>query len=316
MKFNIVKLEVKSPVHFGIKPGASETTEKFPRSDTIYSAIINNSVKLYGKEIADKIKDKIKVSSGFPYIARGNKEIYYFPIPLNQFSENKEIKKRTYISKDIFEKIIAGEKEIDDFKELLNEPERFVKIADNPHSSVSRNCNGVLEYFYFYSTEIFYNREKVDGYYFIYEIDDSIDKIFRNTLELVKDTGIGGLRTYGKGLIEKLEYGDISIKTPEKSNYYVSLSFYYQSGKDKIDYTKSYYKIIRRGGYIYSYNAKPYLKKEINLLAEGSVLFSQSEKPEGILVDVTPDIFREHKVYKNGYFIGIPVKGDDNNVSE
>ena len=65
------------------------------------------------------------------------------------------------------------------------------------------------------------------------------------------------------------------------------------------------YSLIERKGFIYSEDGKSLRRKSVRMLKEGSVF---NREIVGEIVNVTPSIFKEHKVYRNGSAFLIPIR--------
>ena len=72
---------------------------------------------------------------------------------------------------------------------------------------------------------------------------------------------------------------------------------------DSVDWQRGNYAVVSRTGRIDSPSGPGELKKQINMVAEGSVLYSSSE-PRGAAPDVAPDGFA-HPVFRAGFAVAI-----------
>ena len=83
------------------------------------------------------------------------------------------------------------------------------------------------------------------------------------------------------------------------------LSLYTPAVDDAVDWGRGSYAVLARGGRIDSPSGSGELKKQIQMVAEGSVLFSDGV-PLGAAPDVAPDGFA-HPVFRAGFALAIPV---------
>jgi CRISPR/Cas system CSM-associated protein Csm4 (group 5 of RAMP superfamily) len=83
------------------------------------------------------------------------------------------------------------------------------------------------------------------------------------------------------------------------------LSLLAPSPEDAIDWTRGSYSVLARGGRIDSPVRQGELKKQLNMIAEGSVLIAEAA-PQGSSPDVAPDGF-PHPVYRAGFALSIPL---------
>jgi CRISPR type III-A-associated RAMP protein Csm4 len=83
------------------------------------------------------------------------------------------------------------------------------------------------------------------------------------------------------------------------------LSLFTPSEADAVDWDKGNYAMVSRGGRIESPAAYGDLKKQLNMVCEGSVLVAR-ELLRGAAPDVAPDGF-PHPVYRAGFAVSIPI---------
>ena len=83
------------------------------------------------------------------------------------------------------------------------------------------------------------------------------------------------------------------------------LALFTPAAEDSIDWTRGNYSVIVRGGRVDSPARQGDLKKQLNMVAEGSVLVA-AKSPEGASPDVGPDGF-PHPVYRAGFALAIPL---------
>lgn len=306
----IFKLKFKSSIHIGQREGFLESIDETIHSDTLFSAYCNGYLMLYGRE---KLEDLLKrfqenppflISSCFLFW----KDKLYFPVPLNQFPKEKDLKKVNFIEKDGFEEIINGKKLEEIFKNYKalpskNSKEKPYLVSKNPRICLSRLNNSPGENF-FYFAEMHFSKEA--GFFFLVDFKDKeIEKEFIGTMRLLQDEGFGGDRTAGKGFFELEDGGEIEIKGPKNPDGYICLSLLSPKENEIGDLKDGFYEIIERKGYIYSPFTKSLRRKNLRVLKEGSVFLS---KKMGKIEDITPDYFKEHKVYRYGLAFNIPVK--------
>jgi CRISPR type III-A-associated RAMP protein Csm4 len=137
----------------------------------------------------------------------------------------------------------------------------------------------------------------------------------RAAFRLLADEGFGGKRTSGWGQSEPPEFQEgswpallfpklaraASMAQPENENdapeppLHWLLSVFTPSESDVVDWSAGDYSVLLRGGYV---DSAPSLKKEVRMIAEGSVLASADDL-KGTAVDVAPDGYA-HPVYRSG----------------
>jgi CRISPR type III-A-associated RAMP protein Csm4 len=83
------------------------------------------------------------------------------------------------------------------------------------------------------------------------------------------------------------------------------LSLFTPAQSDAVDWERGSYSLLTRGGRIESPAGSGELKKQVQMVAEGSVLFAASA-PRGAAPDVAPDGFA-HPVFRAGFAVSIPL---------
>ena len=85
------------------------------------------------------------------------------------------------------------------------------------------------------------------------------------------------------------------------------LSLFTPAPDDSVDWRRGNYVVLARGGRVDSPAGSGELKKEIQMVAEGSVLCAAAP-PRGSAADVAPDGFA-HPVFRAGFALAIPLPG-------
>ena len=331
MQYKIFKLKFETPVHFGSeKVGTSlEKTNIICHSDTLFSAMCQEILKLYDETVLSDFVDMVEdgellFSSLLPY----NKNSLFLPKPclLLERAYNKEdtdstsikkkkMKKLEYISINDFQKYINHLKTGDNF----DYDEDFYKIYETDTTEkVSLNTDSDKNNIYYVGSTYF--KEGCGLYVLVaYDNDEQIE-IFEKILTSLGYSGIGGKRTsgYGKFIIEDEMYPDVNGLEEEKliyslleenGDYQETLSVVSPSDEelDNNDFDKAFYKLISRNGYVYSTtytNDNTLVKrKSLSMFKEGSCFPFEIN---GEIKDVSDN--GKHPVYKNGKCLKIGVK--------
>jgi len=74
---------------------------------------------------------------------------------------------------------------------------------------------------------------------------------------------------------------------------------------DSVDWRRGNYTVLPRGGRVDSPAGSGELKKQIQMVAEGSVVYAETA-PRGSAADVAPDGFA-HPVFRAGFAVAIPL---------
>ena len=148
------------------------------------------------------------------------------------------------------------------------------------------------------------------GLYFLIDLRmKEYEKKLGAAIRVLGDEGIGGDRTYGKGLF-KPEFEEIEVNM-EPKNHFVTLSLYYPMKEEIAMLKEGYYELVSRGGWIYSLDAKNLRRRTVRMFSEGSVFEFDGNSKSGLyggLADVKPKKFAEHDVCRYGYAFAVPME--------
>ena len=92
---------------------------------------------------------------------------------------------------------------------------------------------------------------------------------------------------------------------PEGLTAHWLLSLFAPAAADTVDWTRGDYTVLARGGRVESPAGSGELKKQVRMIAEGSVLYAGAP-PCGAAADVAPDGFA-HPVFRAGFALAIPL---------
>lgn len=296
-------------MHLGQREGWREGSIPLPHSDTLFSALCHVDWMLNGTigenelsiiRAVRSVPIALLLSSCFPFI---DKELFW-PVPLNQLSMEKDVRRIRYIDTAGFAKLLHGEK-IDN----IYEGHRTIPdwrtgetpwiIQDVPRVSLNRWTNHPDEN-YFHVGQVSF--KKGAGFFFSYAIDDNWShQQFETMMRLLADEGLGGYRSVGYGLSLPPIFTTIDLDAPDDSDGVVHLSLYYPARNQNISYDLGFYEMIERRGYIFSPFHRNLHKRSLRMFVEGSV-FSDAPENQGEIVDITPTApyLNMHKVYRYG----------------
>lgn len=315
--YKIAKLRFVSGVHLG--SGAGEEYDRSMRqlhSDTISAALC--SVWALGNEDVEGFLHSFRVSSAMP-IYRGR---LFLPLPFDKScitvtedsegAQHKRIKKLQWIEQPLWERLSReGCIEIS----LSNISACGSAIAESDakeiyiqHQSLEQKV-AVLdgqdnEPYYF--DRIYWGEGVELGV--VYE--SSREEDFRTTFSLLAESGFGTRRTVGNGLFD-VEFGSVDINLAEGADGVQLLSLWHPKREEwRVEVMSgSCYDIITRGGFI-SGSTSPAernkIKKSVNMVLAGSVI--ATTELEGDIVDVRPEGFDAHPVWRDGRALYLPFK--------
>lgn len=296
----LVRLKFKS----ALRIGGGETTQDddfqgILHSDTIFSALMNEWVRLFPADDVDKLIADIpfQLSSAFPYYMNE----YYLPTPIGtgKFYMEK-LKDVPFLELYDFLDLAGGNYKGILKKELRNPIDEIMFNHTVPRVTIDRMSA---------STNIFESSgwlfKDGGGLYFLVEINDETfrDK-FELCIRLLSHSGLGADRSIGYGLfeseIENIDMGrawtDLFRKRDGEKTAYCALSLIYPS-REEAKAALSY-RVFTRRGWIFSRSSTVQMKRRAcKMLAEGSLFH---EPIKGQIADVTPTEFSDHRIYRYG----------------
>ena len=333
MTYLLYKLRFPNGIHIGTASGNTlEETMISVYSDTFYSALFNEYMKIYNNDELYKISEagNFLVSDFLPFKEKDDKTTdFYLPKPFISIVR-KEIKK------DDEEKIdrkkvkatnfIPADK-LGEYFSFLKNGKNFPVIDDNFGKKQLYTKNKVSlenEDTQLYNIEIFKFNEK-SGLYFIVKLpeDEKWQEIFQNILDSLALTGIGGKKNSGFGqfiaedpmIFDGLDFEKIESESDSFINralFSVEKNFLILSSYspkieeiEKIKEIGNYYQLIKRSGFVNSssYSEQAEKRKQVYMLSSGSVL---NFKPEGKILDL--NLHGKHSIYRMGKPIVLGVK--------
>ena len=301
-------LKPRGPFHVGEREGMREGSGVFIHSDTLFSALCHSYLLLYGKEELERFlaaengaDPPLVLSSAFPYW-NGK---YYFPVPRNFTSRDKEAKKLRFIEQSAFEALLV-EPLPDDKLISFGLPPGVIETDDVPKVTVSRTGGSASDESGFYHVGMTFYKDA--SLYFLarYGTDESRRRV-EAAMRLMCDEGIGGYRTVGKGQFEQPDFSQgVSIDEPESPSADLMLSLYYPKETESQGLPDGFYDLVPRRGYVFSPTTRSLRRKDVSVFSEGSVFPGNGRT--GKLVDVTPDGFNDHSVYRCGLAFTVPCR--------
>ena len=331
MSYLLYKLRFPSGIHIGTAFGNTlEETMISVYSDTFYSALFNEYMKIYNNDELYKISEAgdFLVSDLLPFKEKEDRTTdFYLPKPFINI-ERKVIKTETTVDRKKVKAInfIPADK-LNEYFSFLEKGTKFPEIDDNfgkrqlyTKNKVSLNGEDTK----LYNIEVF-KFNKNSGLYFIVKLpeDDKWQEIFENILESLSLTGIGGKKNSGFGqfisedpmffdgtdfdAIESESDAFINRALFTKSKKFLLLSSYSPKIEEikKIKESDNCYQLIKRSGFVNSssYSEQAEKRKQVYMLSSGSVL---NFKPEGKILDLS--LHGNHSIYRMGKPIVLGVK--------
>lgn len=318
MSYYAIKLFPPDIFRIRVGDGRIDKVSSMIHSDTLFSAIVNCYIKLFGDSKVKDFVDRLLISSLLYGIRIEEREILFLPKPIIDLRSDtdldvKLLKRIEWISIGAFKRVVdrfnGSSIGIDiaelsflnsrfliskdeDFREGKNYVD-FISTSLEPKVSLEREHNTSKNLYFQEELEIrsieLDNGFKVKPFlYFI--VKNPQDELFY-TMNLLIEEGIGGERSFGKGVFNYWEKDSIEI--PDDGNYGILLSLVTPK-KEEID-SILYYGLVKRDGFIYHNGPVGIRKKRHYKLSEGSLVRLPFE---GQNIDVSP--IREKSVISYG----------------
>ncbi len=324
-----------------------ESGEHFA-SDSLFAAIVARIVALRGAAEAERFVNALKsdaplcvLSSAFPRAG----DMCLFPTPLELpkptkpgAPKHKDLKKCKYVSRAIFDALIAGDELANwltpenklqggtvllapgDKKQLPQDAradEKIWTIEKRPRVKVGRAVPN--SQIYFTGRVVF---QKDCGLWFAVrwlQRDPEIEQLLNDALADLGDAGIGGERNVGFGQCKIEKTGTLDLPDADGKSW-VSLSRYLPVKDEMTALTNGVaYAIQTIPGWVQSPGNKPERRRTVRMIAEGAVLGAVARAVPGQIVDVQPKYATEadseiksrldHPVWRNGRALAIGFAG-------
>ena len=335
MSYLLYKLRFPNGIHIGTASGNTlEETMLSVYSDTFYSAIFNEYMKIYNDDELYKVSEtgEFLVSDLLPFKEKEDMLTdFYLPKPFisvqrdetakekndEEVVDRKKVKATNFIPADRLEEYFSFLKTGKNFPEIDDDFGRKQLYTKNKVSLENEDTQ-------LYNIEIF-KFNKQSGLYFIVKLpkDKKWQEIFKNILESLSLTGIGGKRNSGFGQFRREDPiffdGETFDSIESESDAYINRGLYSDEEKylslssyspkteeiEKIKESENYYQLIKRSGFVNSslYSEQAEKRKQVYMLSSGSVL---SFKPEGKILDLK--LYGKHSIYRMGKPIVLGVK--------
>lgn len=162
-------------------------------------------------------------------------------------------------------------------------PLNFLHTNVNPGVEINRMTT--MSENYFINEELTITYGETSTYFiqpfFYFFIDGEVPNYVIAAIHLLKDEGIGGKRTVGKGFLKNININEGPHILQRKGHYYLSLSSYFPAkGEEKQLFQ---YELEKRNGFIYSFGGTRFRKQSVMIVNEGSLFH---EKVKGELIDI------------------------------
>jgi CRISPR-associated protein Csm4 len=300
-------------------------------SDTLFSALINIAKKL-GRdgELVDYFRNgDLKISSCFYLLESPSTTIYFLPKPLCPITDEtnyKKLKKIQYVSTGVFQSGIGINNWLSEKnKGILFNEKNWIATKEELQALLGGKNENLFKNISFFDKQNIpqvrvHTNETQNNFYqntnlqiadlrelhpelrvHFYCLASGINELFKQTLALLEDEGIGGQRSTGCGNIEKVEW----MAMPEIFNfkgdtYNCSLSLTAPAKEDLPYLENSFYQTLFRGGRRIRENHR---LKQIVMLKEGCITDFQLS---GKIKDISPNNHEKYLRYGKAFNLPIP----------
>lgn len=322
--YNLVKLSFASGYHLGRGIGDEyDRSMHILHSDTISAALC--SVWAINGGDVESFLHSFRVSSALPIY----KDRLFMPLPLDKScirikeypdgSQHKRVKRLQWIECPLWEQL-SRDGSIEISISMISNCGSAIAVSDANeihfhHQTLDQKVAVIddkdNEPYYF--DRIFLGKDVKLGV--LYE--SSNQEEFKQAFSILADNGIGTRRTVGNGLFE-VEYTAVDIDVAEAANGVQLMSLWLpKSNEWRVEtMSNSCYDITSRGGFTSGSSdttQRNKIKKSVNMIMIGSIIATTAI--EGDIVDVRPDGFVAHPVWRDGRAFYLPfTKLYDNEV--
>lgn len=322
----IVRLRFRGPLHIGHDEArvGVESVQSYVHSDTLFSAFCNvwaNDPRW--KHVLDDIKSQkalFRFSSAFCYRQNDDGTFTYFlPRPLLPLSSSfdayaRTVKKQEFLTLEQFRAWASGN--------LTNDSQASRHLIGGNNSDYTKlhveqirprhaSDRKTMASSIYHCGEVFYSKDA--GLYFLVETNEKHD-LLAAYLSHLGYLGLGGERSVGYGLFDPELEGPLGDDSPFidlkkiRGNAWCLLSLYYPSEQEMPqieDSILAYNTVIRKGWFSSTSAGKQMKRKTCRMISEGSI--SKFELT-GTVLDLRPEAFKDHPVYRSGLAFSTPIK--------
>ena len=336
----IFDLEPRAALHVGEFAGIErEAVQSYIPSDTLFAALVVawRSVRPAG-EVEARLQacqvdpPALWLSSAFPRAGSGDEAVRLYPMPLGLrlnaregLLDGKQRKRIKWVSQGIFDHLLAFGKldgecdpqhnfaqggsawltraELAHLRTALGQPQGELVLWRTdvvPRVTVDRQSS---------ASNLFHAGRLVfaPGCGLWCAAQGAGATWVREGLEVLKDSGIGGLRSIGHGAFDVTALAPGDVARPAQG-YGVCLSRYAPRSADEVALAlqapHSAYGLVAVGGWCQDDAGKAWRRKGVRLIAEGACLGAAAR---GHLVDVRPEGVMSRPVYRYGLAFTLPV---------
>lgn len=345
MELAIFHCEARSAFHFGNRGVGIEETDDHAPSDTIFSALCNTLRMIEGVSALDALLASCRdrnppfiCSGGFPFVRAGEQIIRFYPAPRTRRYApiDKKVREATWFSESLFllwlnggqwhdfEDVveIEGHSAIVSFEEanqIKSQPTLYDAVEDRYHlwdrGEVTRvavdRVSGAANVFQVGRLRFGLGGGLWCGFAGAEESGFGTARL-HNLLAHLGEIGLGGERSAGHGQFTVTAPTSMAVPEPMSGHPLITLSnFHPRSDERDMLGGRAAYDLVRRQGWLSSPDGGGQRHKTVRMITAGSVLaLGTHVTPFGDIVDVTPDGFVAHRVYRSGFGLALGTYGE------
>lgn len=344
MELYCVHLEPSRAFHFGQRGVGVEASTEFAPSDTIFSALcsvlrIVDSVGALTDLLAQFMDGTppFLCSCGFPYVMLGDTPLRFYPAPVvwQRQSASEELRKVRWISESVFNSLVTSTPAFDreyltdihavvskqEYAALCQEYPELIRrnqgrlilwsVSDVPRVAVDRITSASAV---FRAGCLTFAPRGGIWVGFVPFDRRWIDRTLPTLLDLLGEQGLGGERSSGYGAYTYRRELDTAFSLPDlgAGDLFMTLSYYaprMSLGESAAFSEDCAYTLDVRRGWMGSPDNGQLRRKAVRMVSFGSTLRAAAEiSLYGQLVDVTPDVFTTHPVWRYGFALPIRLR--------
>lgn len=306
-------------------------------SDSLFGAIINNYIHLFGlKKLSEFVYSFPSISSLFYGIVNENgKDVFFIPSPMGPYlptsllqKDRKLLKKIKFISLGYYHKLIHNDLQADEIRPNKNYRDLLFLEEEHLADDISLydpyveekvkidRKTGTVYKDSLYSVSSIMPKEKVFFYFLI--DSNTLSKPMIQSIKLIESFGIGGERSVGYGMIEKIMIAEYNCPTNMQENTkYMNLSLVHPLSEEEINIIKrGQYNLVLRKGRTIIYDSNGRMRNDIKknpmfYVKEGGIFDKQLK---GSIREEAVELSKKQTIYRYGKAFMLPIKffGDKN----
>ncbi len=326
-------LRFRSPLHIGERGLGEESVRDYVPADTLFGALCVMWAQLYGEPSLSDLLERYQTRGREPFFLTsafpraGDMRFYPKPLrsPSTDLERAKEWKSLQWLSEGTLEDYLFGrslsEAQRIRGQSVLVRPDEYERLKGQfwdytendailwrvsvvPRVTLDR-ISSAAQIWHF--AELHF-AQGCGLWFGVQFADPTVRVSFEGTLRLLGDTGLGGERGAGRGLFE-FDAHEWSLPEPDAPSQFLTLAPWCPQ-PDQLAWLRkpnTAYSLALKRGWVGTPSLNSLRRREVWMVAEGSLIDHQPEFGLGALVEVQPS-GALHPVYRYGYAFPVGVK--------